>query len=183
MNLVTKIKNYFNLLCILYIFIITSFLANNAISNENIIINADEILILDNENKIKASGNIKIKTPEFDSTSDNSIYKKELDKQLSKNQSRSFSDNSRDFSSPEHQTAYTNLALKLGHISAKPAIATLDTLVKPSTLAFIPYLNETFEVVTEKEEDEDVTSSNSTTSLLNIMETQKVGFFFNFHRS
>ena len=59
MNLTTKIKNYFNLLCILYIFIITIFLVNNAISNENdneIIINADEILILDNGNKIKASG-------------------------------------------------------------------------------------------------------------------------------
>ena len=57
MNLTTKIKNYFNLLCILYIFIITIFLVNNAISNENdneIIINADEILILDNGNKIKA---------------------------------------------------------------------------------------------------------------------------------
>ncbi len=78
MNLVTKIKNYFNLLCILYIFIITSFLANNAISNENIIINADEILLLDDGNKIKASGNITIKTQEFDSASDNSIYDKEL---------------------------------------------------------------------------------------------------------
>ena len=33
----------------------------------------------------------------------------------------------------------------------------------------------------EKEEDKDVTSSNSTTSLLNIMETQKVRYFFNFH--
>ena len=81
MNLTTKIKNYFNLLCILYIFIITIFLVNNAISNENdneIIINADEILILDNGNKIKASGDIKIKTSEFDSTSDNSTYNKEL---------------------------------------------------------------------------------------------------------
>ena len=78
MNLVTKIKNYFNLLCILYIFIITSFLANNAISNENIIINADEILLLDDGNKIKASGNITIKTQEFDSASDNSTYDKEL---------------------------------------------------------------------------------------------------------
>ena len=35
----------------------------------------------------------------------------------------------------------------------------------------------------KKEEDEDVTSSNSTTSLLNIMETQKVRYFFNFHLS
>ena len=81
MNLTTKIKNYFNLLCILYIFIITIFLVNNAISNENdneIIINADEILILDNGNKIKASGDIKIKTSEFDSISDNSTYNKEL---------------------------------------------------------------------------------------------------------
>ena len=78
MNLVTKIKNYFNLLCILYIFIITSFLGNNAISNENIIINADEILLLDDGNKIKASGNITIKTQEFDSASDNSTYDKEL---------------------------------------------------------------------------------------------------------
>ena len=81
MNLTTKIKNYFNLLCILYIFIITIFLVNNAISNENdneIIINADEILILDNGNKIKASGDIKIKTSEFDSTSNNSTYNKEL---------------------------------------------------------------------------------------------------------
>ena len=78
MNLVTKIKNYFNLLCILYIFIITSFLANNAISNENIIINADEILLLDDGNKIKASGNITIKTQEFDSASDNSTYDKKL---------------------------------------------------------------------------------------------------------
>ena len=81
MNLTTKIKNYFNLLCILYIFIITIFLVNNAISNENdneIVINADEILILDNGNKIKASGDIKIKTSEFDSTSDNSTYNKEL---------------------------------------------------------------------------------------------------------
>ena len=78
MNLVTKIKNYFNLLCILYIFIITNFLANNAISNENIIINADEILLLDDGNKIKASGNITIKTQEFDSASDNSTYDKKL---------------------------------------------------------------------------------------------------------
>ena len=78
MNLVTEIKNYFNLICILYIFIITIFLANNAISNENIIINADEILLLDNGNKIKASGNITIKTQEFDSASDNSTYDKEL---------------------------------------------------------------------------------------------------------
>ncbi|MDC3111326.1 hypothetical protein OA413_03875 [Pelagibacteraceae bacterium] len=78
MNLVIKIKSYFNFLCILYIFIITSFLANNAISNENIIINADEILLIDNGNKIKASGNITIKTSEFDSVSDNSTYDKEL---------------------------------------------------------------------------------------------------------
>ena len=81
MNLTTKIKNYFNLFCILYIFIITIFLVNNAISNENdneIIINADEILILDNGNKIKASGDIKIKTSDFESTANNSTYNKEL---------------------------------------------------------------------------------------------------------
>jgi len=83
MSLTTKIKAYFNLLCILYTLVITTFLATTAVSNENdnesILINADEILILDNENKIKATGNIKIKTQEFDSTSDNSIYNKELD--------------------------------------------------------------------------------------------------------
>ena len=83
MNLKSKIKTYFKLLCILYIILITSFFVSKAISNENdkekILIDADEILILDKENKIKASGNIKIKTPEFDSTSDNSIYNKELD--------------------------------------------------------------------------------------------------------
>ncbi len=81
MNLISKIKNYFNLLCFLYILIITIFLANKAISNESeneIIINADEVLILDNGNKIKASGDIKIKTTEFNSVSDNSIYNKEL---------------------------------------------------------------------------------------------------------
>ena len=82
MNLITMIKTYFNFLCILYILAIISFFATKATSNENdkenILINADEILILDNENKIKASGNIRIKTPEFDSVSDNSIYNKEL---------------------------------------------------------------------------------------------------------
>ena len=82
MNLATKIKTYLNLLIILYIFIITTFFLTKAVSNEkdgeNILINADEILILDNGNKIKASGNITIKSSDFDSASDNSTYNKEL---------------------------------------------------------------------------------------------------------
>ena len=82
MNLITKIETFLYFLCVLYILVIITFFATKALSNENdnenILINADEILILDNENKIKASGNIRIKTPEFDSVSDNSIYNKEL---------------------------------------------------------------------------------------------------------
>ena len=84
MNLTINIKAYFNLLVIVYLFIFTNFLSTKAISGEddpeNIIIDADKIIILDNGNEIQASGNIKIKTKNIDSTSDNSTYNKELNK-------------------------------------------------------------------------------------------------------
>ena len=84
MNLTINIKAYFNLLVIVYLFIFINFLSTKAISGEddpeNITIDADKIIILDNGNEIQASGNIKIKTKNLDSTSDNSTYNKELNK-------------------------------------------------------------------------------------------------------
>ena len=87
MNLTINIKAYFNLLVIVYLFIFINFLSTKAISveddPENIMIDADKIIILDNGNEIQASGNIKIKTKNLDSTSDNSTYNKELNKIIS----------------------------------------------------------------------------------------------------
>ena len=84
MSIILKIKSYFSLLCILYILLVITLLTNIATSNENndtnIIIDADKILISNDGNEINASGNIKIETKEFYSTSSNSIYNKNSDR-------------------------------------------------------------------------------------------------------
>ena len=78
MSPINKYKIYLNIAFIFYffaLFFLSLSIAQSEDSN-NIDVNADEIEILDDGNKINARGNIVIKTEEFLSTSDNFIYDK-----------------------------------------------------------------------------------------------------------
>lgn len=77
MNYINLTKIYFNYLILLYIFLIIFFYINQARSDEeSVIINADEIFITNNGNKISAKGNIRIETDELINNSDISSYNK-----------------------------------------------------------------------------------------------------------
>ena len=81
MNFISKYKIYLNYLILIYFFLMVTFYLSIATSEDTdaVIINADEINLEKNEEEIKASGNIRIETKDFLSSSDKTTYNKKTD--------------------------------------------------------------------------------------------------------